>query len=119
MSYETYRLLHIGSFLLLFLSLGGILLTPVGPDRKLPRGPLALHGIALLALLVAGFGLLARKGITWPWPEWIWGKAVVWLVLGAMPSLLKAGIVTRAFGWIVAVALGVCAAWLVIHQPTW
>ena len=50
-------------------------------DNKV-RGVLgAMHGIGLLISLVAGFGLMARLGVSFP--GWAVAKIVIWLGLGA------------------------------------
>ena len=40
------------------------------------------HGISLLAVLVGGFGLIVKTGMSGSWPGWIYGKLLVWVLLG-------------------------------------
>lgn len=80
-----------------------------------PRMLAILHGIGLFLLLLAGFGMLARLGIMWPWPGWVVFKVVLFAVLGAFPALSKrfdAGI-----GWWIAILLILLAAWTGITKP--
>jgi hypothetical protein len=115
-SYETYKLLHLLGLFLVFLGFGGLL---VGArDRNAPpKSALALHGIGLLIMLIAGFGVLASRSIEWPWPGWVFAKLGAWLLMGALPVLYKKGIVPATVVWLAAVAVGGAAAWLAIHQP--
>ena len=114
MSLETYRLLHITGMFVLFLGLGGILLKSEGKSNRMG---MILHGSGMVLMLVAGFGAAARVAPGFPWPMWIWGKLVVWLLIGALPSMHKRGVVPTNIAWIVAIALGVGAAALALHKP--
>lgn len=115
MPYEAYKVLHLTGLILTFLGLGGILLR--SRDQGPSRFGLVLHGLGMLALLVAGFGLLARLGLNWPWPGWVWAKLGVWLLVGALPTMHKKGILPLALGWLVAGGAGVAAAWLAVAKP--
>src|SRR3972149_1801000 len=50
-----------------------------------------IHGISVLIILVAGFGLLARLGYLSvdPWPIWVWLKVTIWLILALIIILIK------------------------------
>ncbi|MCA8941398.1 MAG: hypothetical protein KDB80_02460 [Planctomycetes bacterium] len=117
MSHDTYKIIHIAGILILFTALGAAFLGKRGEDGKAPRSAMMLHGIAMLVILVAGFGLLARREIHWPWPGWVFAKLGIWIVLGALPVLVKRKVVPAALAWLIAVALGACAAWLAIAEP--
>ena len=118
-SYEIYKLLHIIGICLLFGSLGGAIFrtlpatgTP-DPTRKLLS---AAHGIGLLLILVAGFGMAARLGLTSGLPLWVWIKVAIWLVLGGWIALAirkKMPQPALLFG---AVGLGAVAAVLAIFK---
>lgn len=117
MTLETYRILHILGIAMLLLGTGGMLFAPKdAPKQKLPA---MLHNIGLLVIAVAGFGLMAKLGISAPhnWSIWLVLKLVVWLLAGLMPTLVRAGTVPRPFGWIVALLLVGTAAWLGITKP--
>ncbi len=91
MPLEFYRILHlVGIFILLF-SLGGACLHMMnGGTRNFPhRKWIAMsHGIALLLILVAGFGMLAKLGLMASMPAWVFAKLAIWLVLGGIPALV-------------------------------
>jgi hypothetical protein len=66
---------------------------------------------------VAGFGLLARVGISWPWPGWVFVKLIIWLVLGGVTGLIyKLGPTGKGL-WYVVILLGVIAAYMAIFKP--
>lgn len=115
MPVEFYKLLHVSGMFLLFCGLGSMLLGKSGEGAKPPKLGTILHGLGLLAILVAGFGLMARLGFGWQ--LWLILKIVVWVLLGAMPILVRKKIVPPALGWIVALALGVGAAYCAFYKP--
>lgn len=108
--------------MVLFASLGGMAVLglrggedrEVGPVRKLLS---AMHGVALLVVFVAGFGLMARLGIMSGWPTWIYVKIALWLVLGAATTLVRR---TPELGrvWLLLLPLvGGAAAWVALTHP--
>ena len=113
MSIETYRIIHIAGMLLVFVGLGGMLLRPADTKSKLAG---ISHGIGLLALLVAGFGMLAKGGYEFPWPTFIFIKLGIWLLLGATPALVKRGVMAPGLGWLVTVAAGIGAVYMAIMK---
>ena len=116
MTYTFYKLLHVLGVLLLFVALGGAL----GGGGREPIGRRLVsitHGLGILLLLVAGFGMVARLGIAWPYPLWLWGKIAVWLVLGGGLALLwRRPQLARPLWWAVPL-LGFVAVWLAIAKP--
>ena len=75
------------------------------------------HGIALLVVFVAGFGLMARLGIMSGWPTWIYVKIALWLVLGGAVVLVRR---TPELGrvWLILLPLvGAGAAWVAFTHP--
>ena len=116
MPYETYKLLHVVGLLLLFLGMGGQLLGARSEPRA-PKVTAILHGAGLFVMLVAGFGMMARLGIQWPWPGWLIAKLGVWLTIGALPVLARRQILPLGPAWLVASGLGGLAAWLAISKP--
>lgn len=120
MSYEFYKVLHLAGLFLLFSGLAGILaarmIVPEIPAR--PRRLFFLaHGLGLLIMIVAGFGLAARLGYMQSFPLWLWAKIVIWLILGGGIALAKrrghvGGPLLTLF-----VGLGATAAWLAVMKP--
>ena len=110
MSLVAYRLLHIFSMMLLFTSLGGLLLASragitTGVSRKTAG---MTHGIALILLLITGFGALAKTGLSNPglWPAWLWIKALIRRSPNASTLL-----------WWILPLLGALAAYMALYKP--
>lgn len=121
MSYEFYKLLHIVGLILLFLSLGGMTLHTINGGTKQNNGSRKLlaitHGVSLLLMLVAGFGLMARLNIASAWPVWIWPKLAIWLVMGGAVALVyRKPALSRAL-WFILPLLGLVAGYLALYKP--
>jgi len=115
LSYHAYKFLHLIGVSVLLLSLGGqLVLSESSNWRKHLK---IAHGIGLLLLFIAGFGLLARLGIGWPWPLWIVLKIAVWIVLGATPMLLRRELVSGRLFWWAVLALTALAAYMANFKP--
>ena len=128
-SYGIYRLIHFFGIFLLLTSLGGAVMrgmmgtvsttalaTDGGvADRRMRRLIGMTHGIALLLILVGGFGMLARLDIGFP--GWIVGKLTVWLALGAMLTLAKRMLGRARMLWFAVPVLAFVAAWLAYTKP--
>ena len=119
MSLLTYKILHLFGIFLLFTALGGLTLRSAdGGERSRLAG--ISHGVALLVILVSGFGLLARLGLShdWAWPTWVWLKLTVWLLLGASLVLVRRLPRLRNLWWCLFPLLGAAAAYLALFKPT-
>ncbi len=122
MSYEAYKVLHLVGILSLFASVGGLTALRLAATTERPAGKRffgILQGIALVVVLAAGFGTLARLGMPSPagWPAWVWIKVGVWLLVGgSLVALRRAG---RWAGLVLLglILLGGVAAWSAITKP--
>lgn len=112
--------MHIIGVILLFMALGGTIFHVLNGGTKednVWHKPLVItHGVAMLLILVAGFGLLARLNISMT-QGWVLSKVVIWLLLGAAIMLPY-----RVPGWarplaLIVPLLGILAVWLVIYRP--
>lgn len=118
MDYPVYKLLHLIGVVLLFLALGGAVLraklgAAVGETGK--KLVAASHGVALLVLLVSGFGILAKLGLGFP--AWVWIKLVIWLLLGGVVVFLRARPQSAGAWWWRIALLGAIAAYLGVYKP--
>jgi uncharacterized membrane protein SirB2 len=114
MTLELYKVLHLIGFALLMMSAGVALATPKDAPQKTS---MIFHGVGLILLLVAGFGMLAKPefaNFSSPenWPIKLWIKLSIWIGAAILPTLVRRGFVPRPFLWIVALGLASYAAYL-------
>ncbi|MFL5813179.1 MAG: hypothetical protein ACJ763_06345 [Bdellovibrionia bacterium] len=112
-SYNVYKLVHLISIFGLFLSLGCAAVM----EKSQSRWTAPVHGISLVLILVAGFGMLARLGIHGALPGWAIGKLAVWLVFGASIALAKRRVLPLGAFLSLIIALGGLAAGLALWKP--
>jgi len=118
LSLSFYKVLHLFGIMLMFSALGAVIAAAVAGEAN-PRlkklGGMA-QGIALVIILVAGFGLLTRQGFTGGWPLWVWLKLLIWVIFGgATVFVRKAG---EKAGWLLVLlpVLGALSAWLALYR---
>jgi hypothetical protein len=117
---QVYKFLHLIGVVLLFLALGGAVLrarlgAAVGETGR--RLVAITHGVALVVLLVAGFGSLAKLGFHFPFPAWVWIKIVIWLLMGGVVVFLRARPQSANAWWWRIALLGALAAYLGVYKP--
>jgi hypothetical protein len=118
----AYKVLHLLGVVLLFTAFGGLLVAAragvqTGVSRKVAG---ITHGVALAVILIAGFGALAKLGLSNPgiWPLWVWLKLVIWLLLGAAVVAIKRSPRSATLLWWVLPLLGAAAGWLALTKPS-
>jgi hypothetical protein len=119
-SYAFYKVLHLLGVMVVFLSLGGAAvagLAGVGREPRVRKLLAATHGVAILVVLIAGFGLLAKLGLSWPIPGWAWAKLVIWALLGGALGLATRRPAMARLAWWLVPLLGLVAAWLAVFKP--
>ncbi len=119
MSELGYKVLHLSGVFLVLLSLGSLIVIGAvgGPALKWKRTLSAANGIGLLLIIVAGFGLLARLGMSWPFQGWVFLKMMIWLFFGASLTLAdRLGERARILWW-AALAAAILAAYLGVYKP--
>lgn len=121
--YVIYKLLHILGIALTVSGLAGLAVHGINggtrennPSRKLMA---MAHGIGMLLLLVAGFGLAAAKynspnAFALPW---VHPKLLVYLLLGAAPALLNRKPQSGRWMFWAVPLLVVVAGYFAIAQP--
>ena len=100
-----YKVLHILGAFFVFIGLGATLIP--GEDTPNRKAALRLHGVGLLLLFIAGFGLIAKLKIGFPW--WVIAKMILWLAFGAMPIIGKRGLMPAPAAWGIALLCGLIA----------
>jgi hypothetical protein len=92
MPYPVYKVIHLMGIVMTFMALGGLALQALSgssPTKPAKKWAMINHGLGLFLVLLGGFGLLARIGITGSWPLWVWLKLGIWLLLGLMTMVLS------------------------------
>ena len=117
----VYKFIHFLGIIMIFVSLGGVMVHVFNGGAKADnvwRKPAGItHGIGLFLVLLGGFGMMARLGIPWPWPGWLFVKLAIWLLLGGITGLLyRLGTGGKSL-WVVVMLLGAIAAFMGIMKP--
>lgn len=98
MDLQTYRIIHLFGLSLVLMALGGLVVHALNGGTKsnnaFRKGAIISHGVGLLLVLVAGFGMLHK---TQHDVGWMVGKMVLWLVLGgAVAVVYKSKVMAKA-----------------------
>ena len=122
--YVPYKLIHLlGVFATLSSLFSMAILRLAGLEAKSWPRPLlsVVHGVGLFLILLGGFGMLARLGISWPFPAWIAAKITLWLILGGLLSLMKRAVFSSPKTWVLIALcvplIGLLAAWIALYKP--
>jgi len=90
MPFLVYKTFHVIGVMLIVAALGGMAIHAANGgmrDQSLTRRlTTAAHGTGLLLVLVAGFGMLARLGLS-ATGGWVVIKVVIWVALGAAAAV--------------------------------
>jgi hypothetical protein len=122
MPYPIYKLMHFFGIFLVLIALAitcfHVLRGGTRADNPMRKGIAATHGLGALLILVGGFGMLARLGIVQGGlPGWIYGKLVIWLLLGlAIVIPYRAPSWARPLLWLLPI-LAVLAAYMALYKP--
>src|ERR1700722_15479300 len=106
--------MHVFGILMLFSGLVG--LWGASLNGTVPRGRRAvlsaIHGFGMLIVLVAGFAMAGKLGYMGAMPGWLYGKMLIWLLLGGSIVLAKRKATIGPLLLAVWIALGTLAAYL-------
>lgn len=118
MSAALYKVIHIAAVLYVFTAIGGLMIHAVDRVKADSGRKLAgmTHGLALLVVLISGFGLMA--GLQTGMQLWIWLKLGVWLAVGASIAAIRRMPGQARLLWLLLPLLGTVAAYLAIYKPT-
>lgn len=123
LSHSFYNVVHIVGIILAMLALGGAAIlamaAPAGATPPPTRRLLAiLHGFGVFLVLLGGFGMLARLGITQTgFPGWIWVKLAVWAIVAAALFLPRRNPALARPLLLALPLLGGLAAYMAIYKP--
>ncbi|MEM7163840.1 MAG: hypothetical protein AAF581_00160 [Planctomycetota bacterium] len=121
MSETVYRVLHLVGILLTFMSLGALIAcarSGEGGSRAARFLAVVGHGIGLVIIIVAGFGLQVKMKDTIQLTDgWLLAKMGIWLALGGSVALISRKPGLSTVWWWLIVALGGCAGYLVWVKP--
>lgn len=116
-----YTILHIAGIIMVFMPLAAIIqhISSGGDKSDNPRRKqIAItHGIGVLLILISGFGMLAKLGIHWPWPGWVFVKFGIWLLLSALIGLAYRFKKSAEKLWLGLILIGVVAAVFGLSKP--
>jgi uncharacterized protein with PQ loop repeat len=115
-----YKNLHLIGVFMILVALGGFIAQQIhatAPERAWRRPIAITHGIGMVLALVGGFGMLARLGIFWPWPGWVVGKIIIWLIFGILVALIGRTPALAKPLWWSTIALAAIAAYLALNKP--
>lgn len=113
MDYLTYKFIHIASIIFVFLAIGG--LSALAQNTGSKKLFSIVHGVFLIIVFIAGFGLIAKLKLDYPWPAWVWLKLAGWLLVGMAPKFAKtwSPAKTLVFYGLIAVAM----SYLALFKP--
>lgn len=121
MPYEFYKILHFLGIFATLMGLGGIgahILSGGNRETFKARKWLGmLHGMGLVLILIAGFGLHVRVLPGEAFQGWQYAKLVIWLLLGIMPALFYRQPRLAKSTWWLTLGLASAAAMLAIFKP--
>ncbi|HEX4086545.1 MAG TPA: hypothetical protein VHY22_16650 [Chthoniobacteraceae bacterium] len=110
MDHTTFLIIHLLGVAALSIGIGGMLAG--GSERKLFS---ILQGVALLVMLVSGFGLLGTLHLGFP--HFAQAKLVLWAFLGVLPVILRRLRIPIAGGITIALVVIGVLAWLGVMKP--
>ena len=119
MSLQLYKVIHLLGLFFVFASLGALTIQAyLGQPLDSKGRKLAglTHGIALLIVLISGFGALAKLG-GMAFPGWVLVKLVIWLLIGGIIVLIRKSPQLAIVLWIALPLLGGFAGYLAIFKP--
>ena len=111
MPYLAFKLFHVVGIMCLFLALGLAIADTQGRWKKATG---IIHGVALLFMLLTGFGMLGKP----PGEQFWWvAKIVIWIGFGGSLTLARKKFISPVAIGSGVVILGLIAGYLAIFKP--
>lgn len=115
----TYKVIHISGVFFLLFSLSSLIILS---KNNLNRGKTIfsmVHGVSLFLIILGGFGLLARTGISngSDWPLWVWVKLIIWLMMGISVYLIKKYPGYSTYFWVLIPVISIISAYMAVNKP--
>jgi len=114
LSYEFYKILHLTGVFGMLLALGAAAAAGPQIDLAARRRNGILHGIGMVLIIVAGFGMLSRGNLGFP--GWIVIKSLLYIVIGALPMLARRREAPMQY-ILIGLAVAFAATWLAHARP--
>ncbi len=118
-SISLYKILHLLGVFMVLMGVSGSLVAnsiPADQQQQWKKRAGLFHGVGLLIVLVAGFGLLARLGHGLE--LWVALKLLIWLALGAIIVLVRRLPQQGGLLWVAILVLATLAASLGQYKPS-
>lgn len=120
--YPYYKLIHLFGIFIVLVSLGGLAFYTANGGTKANNQYRKLigilHGVGLFLILLAGFGMLARLGITHGgFPGWVWVKILLWVVMGGLIAFAGRKQNYAKIVFFLLPILALVSAFVAIHKP--
>ena len=112
-----YRILHLVGVMMIFLSLGGLIVRGrLDTNEERVKKLVGLtNGVGLILALIGGFGMLAKLGLGFP--GWAVTKLGIWLVFGGSIAVANRKPEFGAYLWWGLIVLGAAAVYLARAKP--
>ena len=112
MPYEFYQFLHLLGLIGVVSGFTNLLLS-----EDYSKKAMKFYGISILVMLVAGFGMIARLGLS-VHTGWIGLKLIIWIWLSiAIPMIVKRYPQRKRKVFLAALAMVALAILLVVYKP--
>jgi len=118
MSYLAYKLLHLVGVFAVLMALGAQIASAGAAGKSRIHKIAGLcHALGLVVILFAGFGLLVRLTVPWPWPGWVLVKLLIWLLIGSSLALVRRQAALAVVWWWAVVGLATLAGYMALYKP--